>query len=245
MRRRAAALAALGLVAYAVFLVAMLPARFVAAHVTLPPGLSAANVDGSVWSGRANVAYASGASVDVAWHFRPWALFAARIAYDVEAKGSGLDAHARLSRGLAQWAVENLEAQGDAAVIASFVPLASAWQPAGRVQASAARLAWNGRELTGTGDVRWLEASLALAPVRPLGSYTLHVEGDGGPARLRVATTQGVLRVAGEGTLEAPGRVTFNGEVRAEGPDAPSLSALLDLLGPRRADGSHALRLAS
>jgi len=51
--------------------------------------------------------------------------------------------------------------------------------------------------------------------------------------------------VSGEGTLEALARFAFSGEARGEGPDAAALTPLLDLLGPRRPDGSRALRFSS
>jgi general secretion pathway protein N len=243
--RRAAALAALGIAAYVAFLVAMLPARFVVARVALPPGLTLEGVEGSIWSGHARATWQSAAPLDIAWHWRPAGLFAAHVAYEVEARGSTLDAHARVARGFSQWSVEDLQLEGDAAALSAFVPLATPWQPAGRLQASAVRLAWNARGLSGAADARWLDASLALAPVRPLGTYLLHIEGEGGPARVRVTTSQGTLRITGEGSLETSGHFAFNGEARGEGADAQQLASLLDLIGPRRPDGSRAIRLAS
>jgi general secretion pathway protein N len=249
VRRRVAALAALGLAAYVVFLVAMLPARVVTSRLALPPGLSLEAVEGTAWNGAARVAWRQGGAgvvLDrVQWRLQPLALLSGRVAYAIDAEARGLQGHARVARSLGAWSVEDLELQGDAASVATAIPLASAWQPTGRISASAARLAWDGTSLTGSARATWTDASLALAAVRPLGSYALTLEGAGGPARIAVTTTQGPLRIVGDGTVDALGRVAFTGEARAEGPQAAALAPLLDLLGPRRSDGSRALRFAS
>lgn len=246
MRRRVTALAILGIVAYALFMLALVPARFVFARVALPPGLALHDVDGTVWSGSAAASWSSGGTTlvldTVRWHWRPLALMSARMAYDVEAHGKGIDARARVARGIASSSVEDLEMHADAASVAPTVPLASAWQPAGRVDVTSPSLAWNGRDLAGRAEVRWSDAALAISPVRPLGTYVLKLDAAGGPARLTLATTQGALRLSGDGTLEGLQRLAFTGEARADGPQAQALTPILDLFGPRRPDGSRALR---
>ena len=246
MRRRVAALAVIGIAAYLVFLVALLPARFVVARIALPPELVLREVDGTVWSGRAAASWSSGGaalSLDtVRWHWRPLALMSARMAYDVEAHGKGIDAHARVARGIASSSVQDLELHADAASAATMVPLASAWQPAGHVGVTSPSLSWNGRELIGRAQAQWSDAALAISSVRPLGTYVLRLDGAGGPARVTLATTQGALRLSGDGTLEGLQRLAFTGEARADGPQASALTPVLDLFGPRRPDGSRALR---
>ena len=245
MTRRTRALAVLGAAAYAAFMVALLPARFVVARLALPPGIAVQEVDGTVWNGRARVAWSAAPAVTVRWHWRALPLFAARLAYDLEADGAGVQARTRLARGLTRWTLENAELRGDASAAAAFLPLLAPWQPGGRIELIAPRLAWDGREVTGSADVRWTDAALALAPVRPLGTYTVHLEGTGGPARVRISTAQGALRIAGDGTLEGLDRIAFTGEARAEGPNAASLNSLLDLFGPARPDGARAIRWSS
>jgi len=167
------------------------------------------------------------------------------MAYAVVASGSGVDVHGNVARGLGAASIEDLTLDADAASIAAWIPLASAWQPGGRVHASIARLAFDGRELRGQAKAEWNDAALALSSVKPVGTYALKLEAAGGPARVTVSTLKGPLRVSGEGTLEALARFAFSGEARGEGPDAAALTPLLDLLGPRRPDGSRALRVSS
>lgn len=246
MRRRVTALAVLGVAAYLLFLVALVPARFVVARIALPAGLALDNVDGTVWSGHATASWSAGGATlvldTVRWHWRPLALMSARFAYDVEARAKGIDARARLARGVTSTVVEDLDLRADANAIAAAIPLASAWQPAGRVAVTSPSLAWNGRDLLGQAQAQWSDAALAISAVRPLGTYVLRLEGAGGPARITLATTQGALRLSGDGTLEGLQRVAFTGEARADGPQSSALTPVLDLFGPRRPDGSRPLR---
>jgi general secretion pathway protein N len=96
--------------------------------------------------------------------------------------------------------------------------------------------------MRGEARAEWKDATLALSPVRPLGTYRAELRGAGGPAKLTVTTVDGALRISGDGTLTAPSRFAFSGEARGNGPQAQALEPLLDLLGPRRADGARALR---
>jgi general secretion pathway protein N len=56
-----------------------------------------------------------------------------------------------------------------------------------------------------------------------------------------LATLDGALRLAGTGTFTPPGALVFAGDARADGPSAAALEPLLNLLGPRRADGARTL----
>lgn len=248
MRRRAAGLAALGLAAYLVFLAAFLPARVVTSRLALPAGLSLASVEGTAWQGHARLsgpAMNPQAALELQWRWRPAALLSGHMAYAVVATGNGIDAHGNVARGLGSASIEDLTLDADAASIAAWIPLASAWQPGGHVHASIDRLAFDGRELQGRAQAQWNDAALALSSVKPVGTYVMKLEAAGGPARITVSTLKGPLRVSGDGTLEALARFAFTGEARGEGPDAAALTPLLDLLGPRRPDGSRALRFSS
>jgi hypothetical protein len=66
-------------------------------------------------------------------------------------------------------------------------------------------------------------------------------DGAGANAKVAVTPRAGPRRVSGNGEVVFPGRFTFNGEARAQGPAAASLDPLLDLLGPRRPDGARTL----
>jgi general secretion pathway protein N len=109
------------------------------------------------------------------------------------------------------------------------------------VTLEAPALAWDGRTVRGNARAEWRDAGLALTDVRPLGSYRIEARGAGGPLEFSVATLQGPLSIAGRGTFAPPAALAFSGEARAEGPNAAALEPLLNLLGPRRADGARSL----
>lgn len=72
MSRRVLLVAA-GIVAFAVFLVALMPATLLMRW--LPAGIAAAGLDGTIWSGRASSVSMHGRSIGpTAWSCRPWRL---------------------------------------------------------------------------------------------------------------------------------------------------------------------------
>jgi hypothetical protein len=242
---RAPAIGALGIAAYLVFLAATVPASFVAARIA-GPNLEVTGARGTLWKGSARALLRTPQGPipleRVDWRFRPLRLAAGRLAFDVEAATKGIEARARLERGLSATELRDLEARGEATLLSLFAPLAATWQPQGAITVTAPSLAWDGAELRGEGRAEWRGAALALSQVRPLGSYRAEFKGAGGPAKVILTTIEGPLRLAGDGTLTSQGRFAFSGEARGEGMAAASLEPLLDLIGPRRADGSRALR---
>lgn len=237
----------LGAIAYAVFLLATLPAAVVAPWVaSLSNGqASVSGASGTVWKGSGRVRVSapgmSFALDEVRWTFWPSRLLAGRAAVSVEAQAGALKAVAEVARSPFAWRIDDLHAQGDASALPTLFPLASAWHPSGTMVAEAAHLTWDGRNATGSASAEWREAALALSAVRPLGSWRATAQGDGRSLKIDLATLAGPLRLAGKGTLALPGRLAFSGEARAEPGRESELKPLLDLIGPRRADGAHAL----
>src|SRR6185369_2760839 len=117
---RSAGYAALGLAAYSVFLVAMIPATWVGAQVqaALPGRIEVSDARGTLWHGQAHVSFApwrNRVSLDaVEWSFVPSRLFAGEVAFDARARGGGLEAAAQVAKGFTAWSVRALKAEGDA-----------------------------------------------------------------------------------------------------------------------------------
>lgn len=240
---RPVALAALGVAAYGVFLVATMPAAFAIAHAARADGLVLEDVSGTVWNGSARATLSQArppVTLDrLAWRFAPAALLRARLGYDVTSTDPRLQGTLRLTHGFDGIAAEDVKLRAQAALASAAMPLAAAWRPAGDITLTAPRLAWNGRdEVRGEATAEWRGATLSLPDAKALGSYRAVLKGDGGPARITLTTLDGALALRGEGTL-APPAFTFNGEARAQGPQADAVAPVLDLLGPRRADGSR------
>jgi len=237
-----------GAIAYAMFLVATVPASWLAARIARETdgALRLQDPQGTFWAGSAHALVTSAAgqlALDrVQWRFAPLELAAGRAAFDFSAVGRGLEARARIGRGLSEWIAGPVTASLDASLAASSVPMLAAWRPEGRIHLDVANVRWNdlGRA-TGTAHLTWDGAMVSLSDVRPLGRYALDASADQGPAHITISTVEGPLRIAGKGTFAPPSRLDFSGEARGEGPDAGALEPLLNLIGPRRADGSRAI----
>lgn len=240
---RASTAAALGIAAYLVFLAATVPAAFIARHLDIAT-VQVTHARGTLWSGSAgvNAALPAGAlAVDeISWRFLPARLLTGRVAFAVRVRSPG-EGTLEIARGFGGWEARGLAWRGDASALAALSPLVATWQPQGRLAIAAPHLAWNGREARGSARIEWRDAAVALADVHPLGSYRIDVNAAGGPAKIALATIDGVLEASGNGTLDAQGRFTFSGQARGTGPSAAALEPLLDLLGRQRPDGAHAL----
>jgi general secretion pathway protein N len=247
---RGSSLVALGLAAYGVFLVATIPAAYVAAQVqsALPGRIEIADTQGTLWRGKARVRISPSRAIPVSldhvdWRFVPARLLAGEVAFQLQGGSNGWDGAMQLARGLSSWHVRGAKVEGDAAGLARLAPIVGAWRPAGPIALAAPEIAIRGSEVSGTFEARWRNAVIGLSDVRPLGSYRATWRADKGPGEIEVTTLQGPLRVTGKGTTGPHGRFAFRGEARADESAAKPLEPLLDLMGPRRPDGARALDL--
>jgi general secretion pathway protein N len=247
MRMRA--IAALGIAAYVVFLVAAAPASFVAACMSaaLPGRVTLTDTRGTLWAGSAHarvIAHGGPVFLDrLEWRLRPSRLAAGRLAFDIRGVARGLDAQLQVARGFSGWELRDVTARVEAAIITAFAPWIAAWRPEGTLMITSPAMDWDEREARGQLSLEWRNAAVSLSEVRPLGSYRLEARAEGGPARLTVATLDGALKVSGQGIFTPPSRLAFSGEARAEGEQTKALEPLLDLIGPRRPDGARALEI--
>jgi general secretion pathway protein N len=244
---RPGSLALLGVAAYSAFLVATMPARWLAERL-LPPGpgrIAVQEVEGTIWQGAARAAiggYAGTFTIDrIEWSFLPSRLLQGRWAYGVTVRGAGFDARSELGRSFGGWALRDLAARADSAVATALLPWTRPWRPEGSLTAASKALDIDGQDARGELRIEWTGAATALSELKPLGTYRADAIAEGPAARVTVSTLTGPLRVSGQGRLAFPSQFTFSGEARGEGTGATALEPLLDLLGPRRPDGARAI----
>lgn len=246
---RLAAMGALGVAAYGAFLVATAPANFLAARASAaaPGRIELRDTEGTLWSGSARARIrAPGGDVlldRLEWRFLPARLASGRIAFEVTAAGRGLDVRSQVARGFGGWEARDLAVKAQAAALTPLAPMLAPWRPEGLVAISARAIEWDERNARGDLRAEWKDAALSLSEVRPLGSYRIDLHGEGGPAKVTLATLAGPLRVAAQGTLAPPSELSLTGDARAEGTAASALEPLLNLIGPRRPDGARALEI--
>lgn len=247
---RARFLAVLGIAAYAIFLVATIPASVVASRIGNASGgaVQVAEPRGTLWNGEARATVLAPGGVfaldHIQWRFAPAGLASGHVAFDVAASGRGVDARLTLGRGFSRWIFAGADARIDASVAAILAPLVGAWHPEGVVTIASPewRLKDDG-EARGKLAATWSDAAVSLSEVKPLGRYSLDATAEDGPVSFTVATKDGPLRVSGHGTFAPPSRIAFSGEARGEGDRAGALEPLLDLMGQRRPDGARAFEI--
>ena len=248
MTRRILAFALLGLAFYVVFLLAQIPAAFLAQRVAGESrgAVQVQDAAGTLWKGSATarIVPLRGSPVTlerIEWTFRPSRLIAARLAFDVRVAAAGLAGEMEAARGFGGWEARDLLVRGDAAGLAAFAPLLAALRPTGPIVLAASQLGWDGTRLQGDAMLEWQKASVAGSEVKPLGSYRANLRAGQDPAQVAITTLDGPLRITGQGTLTPPSRLTFSGEARADAAQAKALEPLLAQIGARRADGAHAI----
>lgn len=241
--------AAIGIPAYALFMVLTAPASFLAARATRASEgrVHFSDTYGTLWSGsvRAHVEAPGGAyQLDrVAWRLLPAKLAEGRIAFDVSADSREASGHVQMLRGWSDWEARAGAARVDSRVLPVFFPIVAAWRPEGSVSVTADGVRWNGREMHGPIALEWRDAAVALSDVRPLGSYRLVAEGVGDSVRIALSTLAGALQLSGKGEAGLARGTTFSGEARGDGASAAALEPLLNLMGPRRPDGARSIEV--
>ena len=246
---RGAALLAFGALAYGIFLVWEMPASFVAARLERESrgALRLAEPRGKWWRGEARALFVTPAGEmpieQLQWRLNPASLAAGRLGFTLHVNDPGLKAGGELARGTDAWQAHEVTLQGPASSFTPLIPILATWRPQGEVTVRAKRLAWTRASIEGDAEVEWRLAGVGLSDVKPLGHYRVVMRGEGAQARITLTTIEGPLILSGSGTVTPAGRVSFKGEARAEGPQAQALQPLLDLIGPRRPDGSRELIL--
>jgi general secretion pathway protein N len=238
MSRRASLIAA-GTAAFAVFLVAMIPAAQLSKR--LPTGYAMTGVAGTIWSGQAAELRIEGHPVGaIDWFCRPWHLVMLRWSCRVTLQPLDGQFTADLSGGFDGDVLEAAHIRGQSP-IAAFEGIATPAGWTGRLELDIERIRIVQRragEATGKLFVRELRAPGAGGA--QLGDFELVVgEGAVGTDRLtgRLSDLGGPLRVRGAVELLSDGRYFMSGEV-APGPGAgPAIFDTLSFLGPPDASG--------
>jgi general secretion pathway protein N len=227
-----------------------LPAAWLAPLVEQQTGgrLSLGDPAGSVWQGSAFIGAAGSGDESLApllpgrfeWTLSPLALLSV---IDATLRNDSALSQPVVIRGSwSRWEVGpgtlNLPAERLAALGA---PLNTV-RPSGRMT-----LSWPALTITRADDALRVDGHLqldmtqiasALSPVKPLGAYRMHVDWQGGTARLDLKSLSGPLLLEGAGTIEN-GRLRFSGQARAQEGEEQRLAILLNLLGQRRRVGNR------
>ncbi len=241
----------LGVGLYVIFLLATLPAAWLAWAVNKYSGgaLTLSQPNGSVWRGSAEVltryppaqARALGRTE---WRINPLWLAAGRLRIKAQTLGSRIQGRGVIQLTPATVRLQDTRLAIPASLASQFYAPASLASLKGNFSIDISDLRLDSDGLIGQAEIRWLDAGSALSPVQPLGDYRVTLVGKGKIANITLATVSGDLELNGRGTWN----VTGNGQVRFNGTASPrnraeELEPMLKLLGRDLGGGRRLLKL--
>ncbi len=228
--------------AFAIFLIATVPAGFALQYLPANMPLRLAGIDGSIWNGSAARASWQNQPIGrVQWQLSPFPLLLGKLKADVDIAGEGVSAHGRLTASRDQVIVLN-DTTIDADLAKLPLPPTLMATPGGKAHAiiEHARI-----------ENRWpteLDADITWQPARLLAPFEL----DAGKATLKVSSANNQLNgdLRTEGALDAKGKLTLsrNGAFSANIKVAPTqdtpreLRDMLPMLGRPDSKGAVTVR---
>ena len=203
--------------------------------------------EGSMWRGRASrllVSIPGGGAMSIGnstWDVALLRLFRGELAIDLALDGV-VNGSGTLILQPGKVRVTGSRITLPASVFVSFFPVLQFIRPGGQLAIDIADVVFSANRITGAGEALWMDATSALSPLAPLGSYRARVESDQQHARLEITTMRGALQVEGRGAWSSAAGVSFEGLARAAPGEAPRLRDLLQLMGRDDGNGNHRLR---
>jgi hypothetical protein len=217
-----------------VFLLARFPATL-AAHA-LPPSVSLAGLEGSIWSGRASALGFNGvvAQEKLVWHFAPAELLKGRLVWSLSCEHAGQPGSLRTVLGMRGAALEQLHIAVPLEPLTQFNPTLSGIRLRGTLILDSERLA-RAADLRLTGRAERVSSAMANE-VTALGNYQFTVTMDPtGAGAIEVSPQGGALQISGGGAFNLT-KEKFNINLRLKPEtDLPGLSPVLATL-PREQD---------
>jgi len=241
--------ACLVMAAYASFLVVLAPATLLDAGLrrATTGKLRLAQAHGSLWSGSGRLeirhgAGSGGVGKDLSWTLQPRALWRGRLDFEVAIDHADRGFPVRISaHGID---ISNVDFSLPASALGIAVPRMATLSPRGDLDFQIARFSRAGDTVSADAAVTWKEASSALTPVAPLGTYELRVHGAGGLLNATLRTDSGPLHLDGGGSWRGDGPATFSATARVDAEHRSQLAPLLRLIAVERDNGDFVLQFS-
>jgi len=241
----------LGLLAYVVWLIVMMPATLLDTALERASGgrLRIAEAQGTLWEGAGQLelldaSRQNGIAKHFAWRFLPGSLLRGHVVCEVELD----DATKRFPVTISLLRVE--VAQADVTVPAAALGLGvPKLAPLGltgdlRLQVKSLSLPIAGGVGVGANaTLQWRRAGSTLAPISPLGDYELQLVGDGALIRATLRTLAGPLQLDGKGSWASTASPAFMATAHVAPEHQQQLAPLLRLIALDRGNGNFELQL--
>jgi hypothetical protein len=239
--------AALFIVAFAVTLLATIPARWAGAaiaHAT-EGQLRVVAASGSPWAGRGDLVVRVDRGeillTGAAWRWLPGRLLAGELALKVRFDGTATG-DVIIARRLSGLALRDAEVSVPVATLAEGVGPLRNWSPGGTLVFRTDALDLGPRGAVGGAELLWQNASMAVSP---LGDFRCLLRAvPGAAAQLTVATLRGPLQLTAAGEVGKGGSLRLRGTASSEPAYRDRLGPLLLALGHDRGDGAVAFEIS-
>lgn len=240
-------LAVIGLVVYAIGLIATAPATLIDASLRdIGQGkLRLVEARGTLWSGSGRIEIRdsggrTGAAKSVAWRILPGSVLRGQLVCEVQL-GQATPFPVTLS--LSRIKLAKADISLPASVLGLGVPRIAPLGLTGELLLHVADISIERKQFHGNLTLQWREAGSALTPVSPLGDYELSIEGAGATVHASLRTLQGPLRLAGKGAWVNGGALGFLATASVPPQHQQQLGPLLRLIAVERSAGSFELQL--
>lgn len=235
------------LAAYVLFLVVLAPATLLDAGVqrATEGRLRLAQAHGTLWSGRGvleirDTAGKRGIGKDMSWVLQPRALLHRRLDLMVNLDHAKQPFPVHLSaRGVE---LSNVDFSLPAGVLGVAVPRLAPLGLRGELAFHIAKFANVGDAISVEAVVTWKDASSALTPIAPLGTYELRLESTRGLLTANLRTNSGPLRLEGRGSSRGGGPLQLSVTALVDAQHRSQLAPLLRLIAVERGNGEFDLQ---
>ncbi|MEK7322872.1 MAG: type II secretion system protein N [Pseudomonadota bacterium] len=238
--KRGLAYFGLGLVMYAVFLAATLPAPW-AYHwaQTRLGGVALSGLSGTLWNGRALTAQLGPTRLEkFHWSLNPWVLLRGRLGADLEFDYRGEPAALAVSRGFGErWHFSDVALRLPARTLESWLRLPSA-ELGGALDLRFDKLVIDQSRITAAqGLMTWDKAAVVRPVAADLGGFTVTLDNEDEGIKGVLKDQGGAVQADGVLSLKPDGNYDFTGSLVSGDPRQPAIAQGLQLFGQPGGDG--------
>lgn len=241
-------LAAIGLAAYALGVIATAPATLIDTGLQrISHGkLRLVEAQGTLWSGSGQIEIRdsggrTGVARSFAWRMLPESLLRGHLVCEVRMEQATKPFPVTIS--LSRIELANADISLPATALGLGVPRLAPLGLTGELLLHVASLSIERKQMQGNATLQWRDAGSVFTSVSPLGDYELSLDAEGASNHIVLRTLQGPLQLDGKGSWAAGGNPDFLVIARVPPQHRQQLSPLLRLIAVERETGSFELQL--